>query len=139
MKLTLFSVEEANALAVELTPLLERLVAAKREFDDLHDRVEMLSLALAGATPTNPDARELRDVHARRTELAEELTRGVQTIQQRGVVVKDLDTGLVDFYTLTGDRLVFLCWRLGEPEVAHWHTLEGGYASRQPLHRSELD
>ncbi len=139
MKITLFSVDEANKLAVELKPLLERLVQVKREFDGLHERVEVLSLALAGAAPTNPDARELRDVHTRRTELAEELTRGVQSIQQRGVVVKDLDQGLVDFYTLSGDRLIFLCWQLGEAEVTHWHTLEGGFAGRQPLHRSELD
>ena len=139
MRITLFTVEEANKLAVELKPLLERLVAAKRDFDDLHERVEVLSLALAGASPGNPDARELRDVHTRRTELAEELTRGVQAIQQRGLVVKDLDKGLVDFYTLSGDRLIFLCWQLGEPEVAHWHTLEGGFSGRQPLHPSELD
>ena len=139
MRITLFTVEEANKLAVELKPLLERLVAAKRDFDDLHERVEVLSLALAGASPGNPDARELRDVHTRRTELAEELTRGVQAIQQRGLVVKDLDKGLVDFYTLSGDRLIFLCWQLSEPEVAHWHTLEGGFSGRQPLHPSELD
>jgi hypothetical protein len=139
MKLTLFSVEEANKLAIELTPTLERLVGAKREFDALHERVEVLSLALAGASPDNPDARELRDVHGRRTELAEELTRGVQAIQQRGAIVKDLDQGLVDFYTLSGDRLIFLCWQLGESEVAHWHSIEGGFSTRQPLHRTELD
>lgn len=139
MKLTLFSVEEANKLALELAPTLERLLQAKREFDALHERVEVLSLALAGASPDNPDARELRDVHGRRTELAEELTRGVQAIQQRGAIVKDLDQGLVDFYSLSGDRLIFLCWQLGETEVAHWHSIEGGFATRQPLHRTELD
>ena len=58
---------------------------------------------------------------------------------RRGCVLKDLDRGLLDFYALSGDRLIFLCWQLGESEIAHWHTLEGGFAGRQPLDRSELE
>ena len=139
MKLTLFSVEEANRTADELRPMLDRLVRAKQEFDQLQESVDVLSLASAGAATTNPDAVELRTVHARRTELAEELTRGVQAVQRRGCLIKDLDKGLVDFYSLSGDRLIFLCWHLSESEVAHWHTLEGGYSTRLPLNRSELE
>jgi hypothetical protein len=139
MKLTLFSVEEANRTADELRPMLDRLVHAKQEFDQLQESVDVLSLASAGAATTNPDAVELRTVHARRTELAEELTRGVQAVQRRGCLIKDLDKGLVDFYSLSGDRLIFLCWHLSESEVAHWHTLEGGYSTRLPLNRSELE
>lgn len=139
MKLTLFSVEEANRLAVDLRPTLEGLVQAKQEFDALQEQVDVLSLASAGAVASNPDSVELRRVHARRTELAEALTKGVQAVQRRGCLIKDLDKGLVDFYTLSGDRLIFLCWHVGEPEVSHWHTLEGGYTTRQPLDRSELE
>jgi hypothetical protein len=54
-------------------------------------------------------------------------------------MVKDIDRGLVDFYALSGDRLILLCWHLGEAEVSHWHSLEGGFASRQPLNHTELD
>ena len=139
MKLTLFSVEEANRLAVDLRPMVERLVQAKQEFDQLQEQVDVLTLAAAGAAASNPDAVELRSVHTRRTELAEELTRGVQAVQRRGALIKDLDKGLVDFYTLSGDRLIFLCWHVSEPDVSHWHTLEGGYSSRLPLNRSELE
>ena len=139
MKLTLFGVEEANRMASEIRPSLERLVQSKREFDRLQRRVEVLSLAAAGASPDNPDARELRQIVQRLNHLGEQMRKGILAIEHRGPLVKDLERGLVDFYTIAGDRLVFLCWQLGESEVAHWHTLEGGFANRQALHRSEQE
>jgi hypothetical protein len=63
----------------------------------------------------------------------------VRAIHERGALVKDLERGLLDFYALSGDRLIFLCWQLDEPEISHWHTLEGGFSSRQPLNRTQRD
>lgn len=139
MKLVLFTVEEANRCAVELRPLLERLMAAKREFDRLQDRIAVESLVQSGAAPDPAETTEMARLQARRTELAEQLSQGVQAIHRRGCLVKDIDRGLVDFYALSGDRLIFLCWHLGEADVSHWHSLEGGFASRQPLNHTELD
>ena len=139
MRLTLFSVDEANRLAAEIRPSLERLVRARAEFYRLQGRIDVLTLAASGAAPGNPDARELRQLKERRGPLGEQLRLGVQAIQSRGPVVKDLTRGLVDFYSIAGDRLIFLCWQLGESEVSHWHTLEGGFANRQPLNRSERE
>jgi len=139
MRLTLYSVDEANKMAAEVRPELERLGRIKREFDQIQVRIEVLSIAVAGASDDNPDAVELRALTERRGQLAHEIAMGVEAIQRRGCLVKDLDRGLVDFYTLSGDRLIFLCWQLSEPEVSHWHTLEGGFTSRLPLDRSERD
>lgn len=139
MQVTLFQVEEANRLLPELRPLLEELVRAKQELTRVDRRIDVLRLAAAGASPDNPDARELTRAVERRSRLVERLRRGIRDIQERGPVVKDLDQGLIDFYSLSGDRLVFLCWRLGEAEVGHWHTLDGGYGSRQPIQRSERE
>ena len=44
-----------------------------------------------------------------------------------------LDEGLVDFYALRGDRLVFLCWKHGEDQIAHWHEVGAGFPGRQPI------
>ena len=136
-RVTLFSVEEANRLVQELRPDLERLAAMKREFDKLGSRAEVLSLALSGAAADNPDAGELQRVTARRDALAEKILKGIETVHGRGCLVKDIGRGLLDFYALTGDRLIFLCWQLGERSVEHWHTLEGGFAGRQPLDSQE--
>ncbi len=139
MNITLFHPEQATQLARELTPALERLVAMRGEIRAIGTRLEVLSLALAGASEANPDVDEARRLGERRRELDLAIRAGVEAIHVRGVQVKDLDLGLLDFYALAGDRLVFLCWRLGEPEVAHWHPLAGGYGTRQPLHGSRLD
>jgi hypothetical protein len=139
VKLTLFSVDEANKLIVELRPLVQRLVAAKTELDQLNARIDVLQVVLAGTAPTNPDAVELRGATERRAQVVGQIQQGVKIIHKRGALVKDLDKGLLDFYALLGDRLVFLCWHLGESEVTHWHSIEGGFSERQPLDRSELD
>ena len=139
MKLVLFTVEEANRLLEELRPRLQRLVDAKREYDRVQGRVDVLAIATSGASGENPDVRELEALRKRHADLSEVISRGVQTIHRWGCLVKDLDRGLVDFYALSGDRLVFLCWQLGEAEISHWHTLEGGFSARQPLDRSELE
>ncbi len=51
-----------------------------------------------------------------------------------GAMLKDLETGLVDFYGKRGGEVILLCWRMGEAlRIAYWHTLEGGFAGRQPV------
>ena len=57
----------------------------------------------------------------------------VDRIQAQGVLVKDIDQGLLDFPARVQGRIVFLCWKHGEGEIAFWHDLESGFASRQPL------
>lgn len=57
----------------------------------------------------------------------------IRELSNLGVELKDPHTGLVDFPCRTGDRDIYLCWRLGEPEVAFWHELDGGFAGRQKL------
>ena len=137
IKVTLFTIEEANRVLAELKPELERLSTLKREFDQLGSRSEILSVALSGAAADNPDAAELKRVTERRDALAARILQGVEAVQRRGCVVKDVARGLIDFYALSGDRLIFLCWKLGERSIEHWHTLEGGFAGRQPLDGAE--
>jgi hypothetical protein len=139
VKLNLFTVEEANRLLLEIRARFERLVEGKREFDRIRARMDVLGLATAGAGQDNPDVIELRRLQDRYNALAEMISNGVSAIHRRGCVIKDLDTGLLDFYALNGDRLVFLCWKLGEAEVAHWHAIDAGFADRQPISHSELD
>ena len=51
---------------------------------------------------------------------------------------KGFEAGLVDFYSLREDRPIFLCWRLGEARITHWHEIESGFAGRQPIDRAIL-
>jgi hypothetical protein len=139
VRIELFTVEEANRLAAEIRPRLERLVMKKREFDRIELRLEVMLVATSGAAPENPDTLELRSLEEKRRRLGESIGKGLQELLEKGVQVKDLDRGLVDFYALQGDRLVFLCWQVDEPEVSHWHTLDDGFAGRQQIKRAGLD
>ncbi len=57
----------------------------------------------------------------------------VEELQHLGIELKDYHTGLIDFPSWRDNREVYLCWKLGEPEVAHWHELEAGFAGRQKI------
>jgi hypothetical protein len=139
VKLVTFTVAEANRALEDIRPRMENLVRAKAEFDRLQTRLQVLELAMAGASEDNPDAREQVKLGERRDQLARAITQELAAVHAQGCLVKDLDRGLVDFHALAGDRLVFLCWQVGEQAIEHWHTLDGGFSSRQSLHQGELE
>lgn len=136
-RLTLFTVAEANRVIEEISPEMEALVQAGREAARVQGRIDVLELAIAGASDDNPDVQELKTLTVQRVELKALLQRLLKRIHQHGCVIKDLSQGLVDFYALNGDRLIFLCWKLGETKVSHWHALDGGFATRRPVPRGD--
>lgn len=138
MELKLFTPEQASALVPYLEGKLKRLRVAQRELDAAARQLEVLGLiAATGASEDNPDVRARGAAAERVRALAREIEDEVEAMQGRGCLVKDLNAGLVDFYSLRGDRLVFLCWRSGEPDVTFWHSLDGGFAARRPLEQPE--
>ena len=138
MEITLFTAEQATALIPYLEAKVKRIRSTKRELDATVRRLEVLALIVGtGASHENPDVKARERTQARARHLAREIEEEIESIHGRGVVMKDLDEGLVDFYALRGDRLVFLCWKSGEDVVAHWHPLDRGYAARRPLSTHE--
>jgi hypothetical protein len=119
-----FTREEANALLPQLTALLTQLREAKDELTDTEAHE-----ALSEAAPTNGGGEQGRQVGVAFLEVR----RILDTLERAGIVLRDIDRGLVDFPALTGGREVYLCWELGEDEVGYWHDLEGGYGGREPL------
>lgn len=63
----------------------------------------------------------------------EKLDALVHRILDTGVLIKDINIGLLDFPALKDGREVYLCWQYGEGEIAYWHEIEAGYAGRQPI------
>lgn len=54
-------------------------------------------------------------------------------LSDAGILLRDIEQGLIDFPSMREGREVFLCWRLGEDSIAWWHDTESGFSSRQPL------
>ncbi len=119
-----FSLDEANQLLPRLRPLLRRLQEAQKALAD-RDLLQRLRTAAAG----NGGGVAARDVLA----TGDEFGRITAEIENLGVVVRDPATGLVDFPAERGGEPVFLCWRVEEDAVGHWHDRDSGYMGRQPL------
>jgi hypothetical protein len=128
----IFTPDEANAALTELQPLVEELVAAKRALDEAQERADDVTSRISGNGGGLPPA-QLAEVHDLVNRRATALAKTLEQIQSLGVVVKDLDSGLVDFPSVRDGEDVLLCWQLGEDEVAFWHRYEDGYAGRRPI------
>lgn len=121
----IFTRSEANGMLPRLRPILGEL---REEWG----RIKAL----------NPEIRSVREramfdaYHPRGVEYVEavsHLTTLISEVRGMGVLVKDLDRGLCDFPYIKADRVVYLCWHLGEESIGYWHDAEAGFAGREPL------
>jgi len=127
-----FTPEEANAELEHVRPLVEQLVAERKEYALALERQEELEGKIRGNGGGIPPA-ELAAATAEVDGLARRLAHLVDEIATHGAEVKDLDTGLIDFPALRHGETVLLCWQLGEDEIEWWHTVDDGFAGRRPL------
>jgi hypothetical protein len=128
--LRLFTVAEANAALPGLAPRVERLRAIRREAQRLHDLLEVLWKRLEDGEPV------LSIIGERQRALdglSQEFGRLVDEVDATGVVLRDLDMGLVDFPARARGLPIFLCWRAGEARIAYWHGPTEGYDGRKPI------
>jgi hypothetical protein len=131
----LWTPEEANGRIGDLEELLPRLRGWVVRLREVHEETLRLS-SFWGKDLDAPDHADhglkLR-LDAEWQNLTRRLEEAVQGLRREGIEVKDLEGGLIDFYGLEGGEVVFLCWKRGEPKVAFYHSLTGGYANRRPI------
>ena len=125
----LFTVDEANALLPAIRPAIEELLETFKEIRAEIEQATELS-GLPAASDQLPKRLEERGVAPR---LFEKVRTIIDRIHARGCLVNGPEAGLVDFPCLYGSEIVFLCWKFGEPRVAHWHRIPDGFAGRRPL------
>ena len=125
-----YTVEEANATLPLLRSILRDITTLA---GDLRDRYERLSRL---QQTEGLDKAHQEEVQQR----LEEFERGQQKMHEfeleldkLGIELKDYYTGLIDFRHLKEGKEVYLCWKLGEEDVAHWHELDAGFTGRQKL------
>jgi len=129
-----FTVEEADQMIGLLETTLERIKRNKQEFLWLQRELAILELIVeCGADGNNPDAVELAQKTKRLKRIAKYIEKDVATLEATGCVLRDLDSGIVDFFSIQDGTVVFLCWKKGEDSIRHWHSIRDGFAGRQPL------
>jgi hypothetical protein len=120
-----FTVAEANALIPELQKQILRLQAMlerlREEYGEKAQQVFQLTQRNGFPPRWEPSS------------IADAVHKAVEELHQLGVILRDVEHGIVDFPHLRDGREVFLCWKLGEERVRYWHELDAGFDARKPL------
>ena len=120
-----FTLPEANETLTSIRPWMDEIQTIRSEI--LVHQPEIWSVmeksAGNGGNPTL----------SRMVKTFDRLDALIHSIQDTGVIIKDINTGLLDFPAIKNEREVYLCWQYGEGDIAFWHEIEDGFAGRQSI------
>lgn len=128
-----FTLDEAQSLLPVLEALLKRALDAKSSAEAAESEIGDLTKRIYLAGGMHVDVSKVAKMRADVESHLQRVRETVAEIDEIGVQVKDLDTGLLDFPCRLDDQVVLLCWRMGETSIEHWHTMESGFKGRQPV------
>src|SRR5947209_4221509 len=132
----LYSLADAEAALPQIVPILEAIRDARRALAASEGELDRL----LGPTRSNGhgvDTSRLEETRAATMRATAVLRARSAELDALGVELKDPETGLIDFQSRRHGRIVYLCWRLGEPRIDWWHELDTGFAGRRPLERDD--
>jgi hypothetical protein len=121
-----FTVEEANRLIPQIKAMVEHLRQGRQHMQKHRPTAEAVAQKAGGNGGGGEAGAYLSDY-------SQTFARGLAQLQALGILLKDLDRGLIDFPHLREGREVHLCWRYGEERIDYWHEIDAGYSGRQPL------
>jgi hypothetical protein len=135
----LFTLDEAQRLLPEVERLMRSAIDARADYQQAEAAIHSMSERIMLLGGVMVDREKALQAKTRREQAAAVLRNAIESIQEMGCLVKDLDTGLVDFPTLFRGTEVYLCWKLGESGIDFWHGVEEGFRGRKPIDKEFLD
>jgi len=118
-RVKIFTLEEAE----KMLPLIRRIVKDVVDSSKLlHENIQKSALF-----PENQNLQEARE------SLSNQLQSYINELNDLGVELKSIESGLIDFYTKHEEQMLYLCWKFGEDKISFWHDLESGYSGRRKL------
>ncbi|MBA3796237.1 MAG: DUF2203 domain-containing protein [Chloroflexi bacterium] len=124
-----YALDAANARLDELRPLLERL----RDDRDIVAQAQRDLSRFRESNGSDDHALELQERQAQIGAVVKRMQQTVAHIDSWGITLRDISTGLIDFPALAAGRPIWLCWRLGESDIAWWHEVSDGFGGRRAL------
>lgn len=122
----IFTPQEANRMLQEIKPLIRSLMVKKKDAERIKNMIEKYRLLGASEYYLQEKAEKLE-------RLTDEIISIIDEIGNMGVIVRDIDQGLVDFPAERYGERVYLCWKYGEKEIAYWHEAREGFLGRKPI------
>ena len=127
-----FTLEEAQGLVSWLEETFQTIVPLRQSMDKLNDEIRELQNHMrsngSGAVDQQLSTRR-RDLN----KISRLIEKCIQPIHERGILIKSIGEGLVDFPSIREGREVYLCWRTGEQEITYWHEVDTGFAERRHI------
>jgi hypothetical protein len=128
-----FNLEEAQSLLPVLESLLRTAIQGKKVMEEVEAEMQALTHRIFLNGGTHVDVVAIARRKAERAKAEQRAKDALAEIDSIGVQVKDIDIGLLDFPCEVEGRVVLLCWKMGEPSITHWHSVEEGFAGRKPI------
>jgi hypothetical protein len=129
-----FTVTEANAMLPLVRAIVDDIVRLKNEIEERRDRLkDIRRLPGHRRDEDNPYDEEVQEIETEIEKENDRLEEFCDELRRLGVELKDAKTGLIDFLTQIDGREAYLCWKLGEGDLAFWHELDAGFSGRQSL------
>jgi len=136
----IYTPREANALVPKITRAFDDIDQIRNRLKTIKGKVDVLEMIWGEEvkTETNPDFREYTHYMEEIEQAKKDFDSSTRKFGEFEAVVKSIDQGLIDFYGVIENRLVFLCWQRGEKSIEYYHHLEDGFPGRQPIPAEEL-
>lgn len=120
-----FTLEEASKTLEIIRPMMEEVVAICRKIITSQPEI-WPAIEKSAGNGGNPTLNQMVPDFKRLEEL-------LHRVDELGVLIKDIEIGLLDFPALRNEKEVYLCWKVGEEKIEYWHEVEAGFAGRQPI------
>ena len=127
-----FSVKEANELTSFLEEIFQNLIPLNQKRQNLDSEINSTNNQLS-SNGSNTVHQKLTTLTSERNKTSGLMEEHLNSINQKGILVKDIEQGLVDFHSIKDGREIYLCWNMGEESIDYWHEIDSGYSGRQPI------
>jgi hypothetical protein len=134
-----FTLEQARAMLPAVSRDIREAVQAKSRYADAEAAIQDMAQRIMMRGGLNVDINEVEGWKTQRENSANSLKRSMERIEEVGVLIKDLDVGLIDFPTLYCGSEVYLCYRMDETDIRFWHGTTEGFAGRKEIDSAFLD
>ena len=132
MTVRYYTVEEAEAALPWARNAIDSMREATADLLDARTKLSAL-LETIRSNGGSTHEEEVHDLRSRVEKSTDALRLPLEEFESRGIIIRDLQRGLIDFPALRENREVYLCWLYGEERIDYWHELDTGFAGRQPL------
>jgi len=134
-----FTLSEAQTLVPVLESLLRSAMEGKKTMQEVETELQEVGQRIFVNGGMLVDVIAISKRKAQRDKAVQTVKDALSEIDSAGVQVKDLDIGLLDFPCVVEDRVILLCWKLGETGIGFWHGAEEGFAGRKPIDEKILN